>query len=239
MDSRIVRTIVMLGVGLSAALHAGNVVFDEDFEGEPYGVGTALPTGHGTIRHGQWVELARDIHPGMVIEKDGRHAMELALNEQEIAKVRAIGSFGRDNQESTPVTEELDVRITFQVSQLLDETFSIQLLGKDGKSRATIGMGEWGGLSVSFGGKRTSLGPNIKPGVWYELQLLMPANPVTKSTFVANLYEGDGKTLLDSLEGRVSRSVEEGGSSYSGIDIQHQMQGASLLIDKIKATTLP
>lgn len=238
MDSKVLKFFLLLSLGISSALYAENVVFDEDFEGDPYVLDSPVPFNYGVIRHGRWVELAKIFRPGIVVEKDGRRSLDLTFNDGAYAKVRAIGSFGTDNQGSGDISDALDVRITFQISKLLDETFYIQLLGKDGKSRATIGMEQWGGLYVSFGGKREPLGADIQPGVWYVLQLLMPANPVTRSIFVANLYKADGKSLLDSRRGRVSRSVEEGGSFYTGFDIQHQVPDASLFIDSIKATVL-
>lgn len=238
MECKILLLRLFALVGLAANGFAADTVFSENFDNpEVYSVGEMLPAGYGFIHHGNWALLSGKNQMGTIIARDGNQCLDLNLSDVSPpgTKARAIGTFGRTNQEATVVTKPLEFRIALQFSKTPDESFYLMLYGTDGKSKATIGVAD-GGLNVSFGGKRQSFGGTIEPNVWYEVQLLLPADSATNSTFTANLYAADG-SLLDSKTGRLSRTVDkEKGINYTGFDIQHQLPGLSLLIDKITAT---
>lgn len=234
--------LIALGCLVFAGLNvSAEVVFEEDFQSEPYSTDEFIPLGLGTIHHGEWGRLSKNTRKGIVVDKDGKRVLELNLPKGvPDEKVRVAARFGLDNQDVTAVTDAMDIRIRFQISQRMNDTFYIQVVGGEGwRSKAFICMDESGSLSASFKGERQSFGTSIEPGVWYELQLLLPANPKTSSIYTANLFEADGESLIDSRSGRMSRSVEESDGNYTAIDIQHSMPGASIIIEKIKATTLP
>lgn len=221
----------------SASGFATDTVFNEDFDNSKvYSGGEQPPAGFGFLRYGSWMLLSGENRMGTVGARDGNQCLELSLSEGTPGiRARLIGTFGRTNQEPAVITNPLEFRIALQFSKPPDESFHLMVCGGDGKSKATIGA-DGGGLNVSFGGERQPLGGIIEPNVWYEVQLLLPANPATASSFTANLHVADG-SLLDSKTGRLSRSVdEEKGSNYTGFDIQHQTLGLSILIDKITAT---
>lgn len=213
-------------------------VFDENFDNsEVYSVGEPPPAGFGFIRHGSWLPLSGKNRMGTITAREKNQCLELSLNDTSPSgiKARAIGIFGRTNQEATALAKPLKFRVTLQFSKPPDESFYLMVNGDDGKSKAAIGATN-GELNVSFGGKQQPLGGIIEPNVWYEIQLLLPANPAADSIYTANLFAADGSPL-DSKTGRLSRSADkEKGSNYTGFDIQHQAPGLSLLIDKITAT---
>jgi len=213
-------------------------VFDENFDNaDVYSIGEPPPAGFGVLRHGSWLPLSGKNRMGTVAAREKNQYLELSLSDAASSgiKARAIGIFGRTNQEATALAKSVDLRVALQFSGPPDETFHLMVNGDDGKSKAAIGVSE-GGLNVSFGGKQQPLGGIIEPNVWYEIQLLLPANPAADSTYTANLFAADGSSL-DSKTGRLSRTPDkEKGSNYTGFDIQHQTPGLSLLIDKITAT---
>lgn len=217
------------------------IVFDENFDdANIYAVGEQPSAGFGVIQHGGWGQLQGENRMGTVIAQEGNQCLQLSLDdEMPGAKVRAIGVFGRTNQEATVVTEALEFRVALQFSKPPDESFYLMICGGDGKSKATI-SGNGDGLTVSFGGERKVLGGTIEPNVWYEIQLLLPACPMTQKTFTASLHEADG-SLLDSKTGYLSRSVDDGekGSNYTNFDIQHHSPGLSIQVDKIMAAIVP
>jgi hypothetical protein len=223
---------------LCAASACATVMFDEDFEDSSiYVEGRPLPVDKGIIHHGQWDILSKSVQPGVVGQLEGNSFLELRATDR--LKARAIGRFGYSNAEASLIADALQFRLSFKISTSLNDTLHIQLCGGDGKARASVGMDNDGRLNVSFGGEREIVDTTLRPHTWYVLEFLMPEKPKTKSAFTFNLYEADGKTLISSKRGQISRSVEDGGSSYSHFDIQHNVAGEILFIDNIKAVVNP
>ncbi len=234
---------LLLGLSLFslwAASACASVVFDEDFEDSSiYVEGRPLPADKGVIHHGQWNSLSKSIQPGVVTHLEGNSFLELRAAANHRLGARAIGLFGYSNAEPSLIADALQFRLSFKISAPLNDTLHIQLGGGDGKSKATVGMDNDGRLTVSFGGEREIVDATIEPHTWYVLEFLMPEKPKTKSVFTFNLYEADGKTLISSKRGLISRSIEEGGANYSYFDIQHKVFGEALYIDNIKAVINP
>lgn len=234
------RFLLLLSLAaLGSTSEGATVLFDENFEDAAYIESGALPLDFGQIRHGCWNSLSKSTKMAVVVRTDETRCIELHSPAKSEAVTRAIGRFGVNNTEASPTEEALQLKLSFKMSALLDETLFIQLGGGDGKSKATVGMSPNGRLTVSFAGVREEFGEPIEPGVWYTLEFLMPAKPKTKSLHTVNLYKGDETVPLGSKKGQLSRSIEAGGANYSYFDIQHRVPGASLFIDNIKAVANP
>jgi len=217
---------------------AGEPFFDETFKDPVYEPGSPVPVGLNVIRHGQWLKLGRQVRPGVVALAGGEPAVELRAGPGPEQVARLLGRFGRTNQETSSAESALRVTVTFQVSGPLNDTFYIQVLGGEGKSKGVLSMNEDGRMTVSFGGEREILGDRIEPGTWYTAELLLPPHPKTKSVYTATLYGPDGTTRIDSKKGVLSRSVEENGGNYHSIDIQHRVPDQSLFIRSIRAEAI-
>lgn len=231
------RLLSLLTALLLPAITRAEVYFHEDFEpGDAYSVNGSVPFDYGVIRHGRWQNLGKSYQTGVVVAENEGHAVKLSHGRDKKG-ARMIGSFGVDNQDSVRVETPLRIRLSFKYSGPLDDTFLILIYGGDGKSRATIGAGADGHLFASFGGEREELGGEIKPDQWYLLEFLLPGNPRNSSRWTANLYENNGEAIVDSRQGAIARSIEEGGANYSAIDIQIRNPDTVLYIDNIKVET--
>jgi len=219
---------------------AAEPVFKENFDAAIYTEGAPLPTEVGLLSHGRWMPLGKGNYPGVVQVEDGSPCAALHVPRAEVKEnaARIIGVFGRDGNDRTAVAEGIRLRLNFKCSALLNETFFIQILGSDGKSRASVGMSADGRITFSFGGKRQMPEIGFQPGRWYTLELTMPPSPGTLSTYKAALYEKGAATPLVEKSGRVARSVEPGGEKYISFEAMHRVPGETLYVDDIEVETL-
>ena len=233
---RMITVATLFLASLCGASAAPEVVFDENFEADYYESNMPVPTGPGVIHHGEWSKLSQTVSPGCVSDAEGNAFLELRPKEQFAGEARAIGKF---NAPESGITDALTLRLSFKMTAPLDTTLYIQIIGGDGKSKGTVSMNNDGFLTASFGGVREEVAGPIAPDTWYQLEFLMPNAPKTKSIYSVNLYEADGTTLIASKKGELARSVEENGSNYISLDIQHKVRGETLIIDNIKAISGP
>lgn len=238
------RNLIIATILATAPVYSGTVVadpvFKEDFDGGVYTEGATLPTEPGTIAYGYWRPLGKSVYPGVVQVEDGSPCVALHVppSENKNRAARIIGAFGRNNREQAQISEGIRLRLNFKCSAILEETFYIQIMGGDGKSRATVSMTPDGRPTFSFGGTRYESEVTIEPGRWYTLELTMPPSPSTLSIYKAALFEKGSIVPLVDKSGRVSRSVEEGGDKYVSFDAMHRVPGETLYIDNIDVETL-
>lgn len=228
---------IALGMSCMAVLPArAATLFNEDFESEAYPLDLPLPVDYGVIAHGRWNRVPPESTPGIVVEEDGSRVLQLKSLPGFTRGTRAIATLGSTNQEETVTTEALRLRFRFKFTAPLGETFFFQLLGSDGRSKGMITMDEGGALHASFGGEREPVGGVLGSDRWYTVEMLLPANPRTKTQYEVNVYEGE--TQIGHGKGVMARSMEPEGANYRSIDIQHKRVNEALLIDDLVVETL-
>lgn len=234
------KRIYSLALGLSfiaGALPASaTTYFHEDFESEVYPLDLPVPLDFGVIKHGRWNGVPPTSRPGIVIEEDGSRVLQLRAVPGFTRGSRVIATFGKTNQEASQTTEALRFRFRFKFSAPLGDSLYVQVLGSDGRSKATITMSDEGTLLASFGGEREPVGGELESDRWYVVEMVLPAHPRTKSVYEVNLYEND--TQIGHVKGVMARSMDEEGANYRSIDIQHKQLNESLLIDDLIVETL-
>lgn len=227
----------LLALNLPLSSFGAQTLFSEDFESKSYTAGMPVPSGPNAINHGEWGKPVPQTRPAIVVEDNGKHALELKAFAGSPKGVRALAYLGESNTEAKLTSEALEVSFRFKITAPLDRMY-IQVVGSDGRAKGNLSMDEQGHLTVSFGGKYQPLGNAIEPGKWYSVKVSLPEQPHTSKRYQVTLYDAGSGNELAALGGRLARSVEKGGENYQYIDIQHNTPGQALYIDDLVAKTI-
>ena len=185
------------------------ILFDENFDGEPYHNNTAFNdplfpvTGVNKLNYGYWSinnAGAAVVSASTATSLSSTRSMALTSNAAG-EQAQVVGNLGVNGSAGTTTTEALVIKFAFN---LQDVTRMSLFLMRDGNG-ANLGYLTLGGatseVKAIFGSGSSSLG-TVSNNTWYTMEMIMSANPGNGTNiYSASLYNSDGSSQIGTATG--------------------------------------